>query len=229
MKKLKTQKPHLERPPLLIVALTGGIAAGKSLVALSLKARGCYIHSADKVAYRLMRPGNFIWEQIVSRFGSDILDRDQTISRSRLGVIIFSDEKERRFLNNLIHPRVLEKKREIIQRLRKKGTHKIFVSEAALTIESGFASFFDKIIVVTCREEIQEERLMKRDGISKEEARKKIASQMPPAEKLRHADYIIDSSGTKESTIRQTENVYGLLLADYKRKLALLSSCKKED
>jgi len=202
----------------LIVALTGGIASGKSVVAKILEELGCYIHNADKIAHDLMEPEKPVWKKIVAHFGIKILNEDKTINRSRLGKIIFSDEKERRFLNELIHPLVLEKKKEIINRIEKEGHYNIFISEAALTIEAGFADFFDKIIMTYCKKEVQIERLMERDGISQKQAMKKIKSQMQPQEKLKYADYIIDTSGSLQSTVEQTERVYRNLMMDNEMK-----------
>ncbi|KPL01682.1 MAG: dephospho-CoA kinase [candidate division Zixibacteria bacterium SM1_73] len=203
---------------MLIVALTGGIASGKSVVAKILEELGCYIHNADKIAHDLMEPEKPVWKKIVAHFGIKILNEDKTINRSRLGKIIFSDEKERRFLNELIHPLVLEKKKEIINRIEKEGHYNIFISEAALTIEAGFADFFDKIIMTYCKKEVQIERLMERDGISQKQAMKKIKSQMQPQEKLKYADYIIDTSGSLQSTVEQTERVYRNLMMDNEMK-----------
>jgi dephospho-CoA kinase len=204
---------------MLIVALTGGIAVGKSVVADVLARHGCYLHSADQTARRLMEPGRPAWEKVVARFGRKILRPDQTIDRPGLARIIFNDEQARLFLNRLIHPLVLEEKRAAMERLTKEGRVKIFVSEAALTIEAGFAGFFDKIIVVYCQPEIQIQRLMERDHIERVEALKKIQAQMPAEEKRKFADYIVDTSGTVEETARQSEQVYEKLLKDYQRKI----------
>ena len=204
---------------MLIAALTGGIATGKSEVAKVLEQHGCYIHRADRTAHELIKPGRPAWKYVVAHFGPQVLNPDQTINRSRLGAIIFSDKKERQFLNSLIHPLVLEKIKQVIRRLGKQGKYKIFVSEAALTIESGFLRFFDKIIVVHCPEKMQIKRLMQRDRISRPEALKKIRSQMPSLEKQSYADYMIDTSGSLDDTARQTEEAYRHLLADYRRKL----------
>ena len=203
---------------MLIVALTGGIATGKSVVAKVFEELGCYIHHADKIAHDLMKPEKPAWKKIVAHFGKKILNEDKTINRSQLGTIIFRDEKERRFLNELIHPLVFEKKKEIINRLKKEGRYKIFVSEAALTIEAGFADFFAKIITIYCKKEVQIKRLMERDGISRTKAIKKIKSQMQPEKKLKYADYIIDSSGSLQSTVEQTERIYRNLMLDYEMK-----------
>ncbi len=203
---------------MLIVALTGGIASGKSVVAEVLEELGCYIHHADKIAHDLMEPEKPTWKKIVAHFGKKILNEDKTINRSRLGKIIFSDEKERRFLNELIHPLVLEKKKEVSSRLEKEGHYNIFISEAALTIEAGFAGFFDKIVMTYCKKEVQKKRLMERDGISRKQTMKIIKSQMQPQEKLKYADYIIDTSSSLQSTVEQTERVYRNLMIDYEMK-----------
>ncbi|MBA7486458.1 Dephospho-CoA kinase [subsurface metagenome] len=199
---------------MLIVALTGGIASGKSVVAEVLEELGCYIHHADKIAHDLMEPEKPAWKKIVAHFGKKILNENKTINRSRLGKIIFSDEKERRFLNELIHPLVLEKKKKVSGRLEKEGHYNIFISEAALTIEAGFAGFFDKIVMTYCKKEVQKKRLMERDGISRKQTMNIIKSQMQPQEKLKYADYIIDTSSSLQSTVEQTERVYRNLMMD---------------
>ena len=203
---------------MLLVALTGGIATGKSVVAQVLEQLGCYIHNSDALAHELQAPETPAWKAIVAHFGEKILGPDNTINRRALGAIVFSDKKERDFLNDLLHPMVMAKKRELVQKLKEDGFYKIFVSEAALTIESGFAKFFDKIIVVHCAREIQLKRLMERDSIGRDEALKKISSQMPPEKKLKFADYIIDSSGSLLQTVEQTEQVYRNLVIDYELK-----------
>jgi dephospho-CoA kinase len=158
---------------MLTVALTGGIASGKSVIANVLEELGCYIHHADLVARELTEPEKPAWQSIVSHFGKKILNPDKTINRSKLGELVFSDSKERLVLNSLIHPLVFEKKKEIIHKLRSEGAYKIFVSEAALTVEAGFVDFFDRIIIALCRKDIQITRLMERDKISREDAIKK--------------------------------------------------------
>lgn len=203
---------------LLLVALTGGITTGKSVVADIFEELGCYVHRADKIAHHLMEPEKPAWKKIVAHFGEKILNEDKTINRKKLGTIVFSDKKERMFLNKLLHPLVIEKKKEEVDRLQTEGRYKIFVSEAALTLEAGFSSFFDKIVVVYCQKEIQIKRLMERDQISREEAMKKIEAQMPPQEKLKLADYVIDSSGSLQKTVEQTERVFRSLMIDYELK-----------
>jgi dephospho-CoA kinase len=203
---------------MLLVALTGGIATGKSVVARLLAERGCRIHEADKVARALMEPGQPAWRRIADRFGPAILNTDGTVDRLGLAAIIFTDEKERRFMDGLIHPLVLEKMRETAAAAENEGRTKVFVWEAALTIEAGFARYYDKVVVAWCRPEIQIQRLMARDGIGREEALGRIKSQMDIEDKKKHADYLIDTSESLEETERLTEILYRALLADYERK-----------
>jgi dephospho-CoA kinase len=200
---------------MLIVALTGGIATGKSVAAQIFEGLGCHIFHADKIAHDFMEPGKPAWDTIVSHFGEKILNPDQTINRIKLGKIIFSNPEDRNFLNHLLHPLVLARKKEVIAELGKREHVKIFISEAALTIEAGFIDFFDKVVVTFCQREIQLDRLCQRDSISREEAAKKIESQMNSEEKLKFADYIIDTSGSLPSTIEQTERVFRSLVVDY--------------
>lgn len=200
---------------MLIVALTGGIASGKSVIADVLEELGCYIHHADLVARELMEPEKPAWESVVAHFGQKILNADKTINRSKLGGIVFTNDKERLFLNSVIHPLVFEKKKEIIHTLREKGDYKIFISEAALTIEAGISDFFDRIIIAFCDRDIQISRLMERDKISHEEALKKIKSQMDPVKKAELADYLINTSGNIQDTIEQTEVVFRNLMMDF--------------
>jgi len=161
-----------------------------------------------------MEPEKLAWTKIVNHFGSLILHKDKTIDRSKLGDIIFSNKKEREFLNSVIHPLVNQHRKQLINELKKGDKYQIFISEAALTIEAGFTDDFDKIILVSCRKKIQINRLMKRDGLSEKEARKKINSQMSLKEKKKYADYLIDTSGHISSTIEQAEKVYRSLVVD---------------
>jgi dephospho-CoA kinase len=202
---------------ILTVALTGGIATGKSIISRALAGPGFFIHSADRAAHELMLPGRPAWKRIVARFGRGILDPDQKINRQRLGKIVFSSPADRRFLDRVVHPLVLEKKRQEVRKLERLGRHKVYISEAALTIEAGLASCFDKVVLAYCPESVQVERLMKRDRIGREEALRKIRSQMPLADKIAHADYLIDTSGTLRETDAQAEKLRRSLLQDFRR------------
>ena len=204
---------------MLLVALTGGIACGKSVIGRLLLEKGCFVHSADTAAHELMSPGTQVWRAVADHFGPGVLREDGTIDRAKLGAIIFSDDKERAFLNGLVHPLVLERIMEMVARLEKEGRHTIFVSEAALVVEAGFTRFYDKIILAHCGRDVQVRRLMERDGIGRREAHNKVRSQLGQEEKLKHADYTIETSRTLAETIEQTERVYAQLVQDSELKL----------
>ena len=162
-----------------------------------------------------MLPQMSAWKAIVNHFGKEILNPDSTIDRRKLGAIVFAQPDERRFMDNLIHPLVMARKKEIIASLRQAKDYNIFISEAALTIEAGFIDFFDKVVVTDCPQEILIRRLRERDHLSHQEAMQRIESQLSPEIKRRHADYIIDTSGTIQDTVEQTERTYRYLIQDH--------------
>jgi len=198
----------------LIAALTGGIATGKSVVARILSEKGCFVQNADLLAHELMSPDGEIWQELLQHFGPGILREDRTIDRQKLGEIIFREEQERLFLNRLTHPRLLEKIQQTISRLEETGGYEIYVTEAALVIESGYYHYYDRIILTHCRPEIQLERLCRRNGITREKALEKIRAQLPDEQKIPLAHYLIDTSGSLEETVEQTERVYLNLYQD---------------
>lgn len=200
---------------MLLVALTGAIASGKSIAAQVFQELGCFVHHADQTAHELMQPQMSAWKKIASHFGKDILNPDSTINRGKLGAIVFAQPEERRFLDNLIHPLVFAKKKELIASLRQTKDYNIFISEAALTIEAGFVDFFDKVVVTDCPQQILIKRLRERDHLSHKEAMQRIDSQLSLDIKRRHADYIINTSGTIQDTIEQTERIYRYLTQDH--------------
>ena len=205
---------------MLIVSLTGGIATGKSIVAGVLRRRGCHVHEADLAARELEAPGRPAWEGIVAHFGRSILGPGGEIDRAKLGAIVFADARRREVLNGIVHPLVFEATRAAAARLEVEGRVRVFVHEAALTIEAGFAGFYDKIVVTYCPPDLQIARLVARDGIPADAARRKIETQVPSAVKLAFADYAIDTSISLEDTVGQAEELYEDLLRDERVKRA---------
>ncbi|MBC7348374.1 MAG: dephospho-CoA kinase [Candidatus Aminicenantes bacterium] len=199
---------------MLIAALTGGIATGKSVVARILSEKGCFVQNADLLAHELMSPGSEIWQELLQHFGPGILQEDRTIDRQKLGEIIFREEAERLFLNRLTHPRLLEKIQQTISQLEKTGGYEIYITEAALVIETGYYHYYDRIILTHCQPEIQLERLCRRNGITREKALEKIRAQLPDEQKIPLAHYLINTSGSLEETVEQTERVYLNLYQD---------------
>jgi len=177
------------------------------------------VYSADEAAHQLMRPGRTAWRGVVRRFGRSILRPDRTIDRPALGAIVFADAAARRDLDRIVHPLVLADQEKAVRRIERQGRSRLFVVEAALTIEAGYAARFDRVVVVHCGRSEQVRRLRRRDGIGAAAALRKIRSQMPLKEKLRHADYTVDTSGTLPGTVEQTERLYAQLMRDAELKI----------
>jgi len=201
---------------MLRVGLTGSIAVGKSFVSGVLEELGCRVVDADEVARRVVEPGSVGLRRIVEAFGDWVLRPDGTLDRAGVSAVIFGDVAKRELLNSMLHPLIIAEQDELLRRWELEDPHGVGVVDAALMIESGGHGRFDKLVVVHCRPEVQLERLMRRNKLSREEAEKRIAAQMPQEEKLRYADFAIDTSGSFEETRRQTVEVYAALrrLAD---------------
>jgi len=198
---------------MLKVGLTGGIACGKSTVAAMLAARGASVLQADLVAHELMRPGQAVYDEIVRRFGREILNANHTINRARLAELAFSANSRRiAELNAVIHPAVLAYQHQWLKETALRDPQGVAVVEAALILEAGARSHFDKIVVVTCRPEQKAERLAQRLAMSIDQAVLEVArrssAQMADEEKVRHADFVIDASGTLAHTEEQVEALW---------------------
>lgn len=198
---------------MLRVGLTGSIAVGKSFVSSVLTELGAHVLDADLVARQVVERGTEGLSALVEAFGHEILAPDGTLDRTRLGALVFADEPKRRLLNSILHPLIMAAQDEQLKRWEETEPQGVGVVDAALMIESGGYKRFDKLVVVHCRPELQLERLMRRDGFSREEAERRISAQMPQAEKLRHADFAVDTSGDHEDTRRQTRAIYKQLKA----------------
>ncbi|HXF06168.1 MAG TPA: dephospho-CoA kinase, partial [Blastocatellia bacterium] len=190
---------------MLTVALTGSIAVGKSYVLEQLGALGCYTMDADEIARDLMRPCQPAYHEIVREFGTGIVAGDGTLDRARLATLVFADGERRERLNRIVHPRVREEIRRRVGEIAARDPQAIIVIAAALVIEAGVQGDFDALVVVHCDREAQIARLMLRDGLSREEALARIAAQLSSEEKLRYADYAIDTSGSLDDTGAQVE------------------------
>lgn len=193
---------------MLRVGLTGSIAVGKSFVSKALGEMGCHVIDADVLAREVVEPGSEGLAVVVGAFGDEVLTREGRLDRARLGAIVFADAGKRELLNSILHPRIKETQDERLRRFEEMDPEGVAVVDAALMIESGGYRRFDKLIVVHCRPEMQLQRLIARDGLTPEEAARRIGSQMPQEEKLRYADYAIDTSGGFEETLARTRAVY---------------------
>ena len=191
---------------MLRVGLTGGIATGKSAVVKMLREMGCHVLEADKIAHQMIEPGAPAYDGVVREFGSGILTPDGRVDRTKLGAIVFADPQKLARLNAIVHPPVLAEQTRQLEAIEQSEPHSIAVVEAALLVEAGYDKKLDLLAVTWCTPEQQIARLTERDagrGLTIEQARQRIAAQMPVEEKRRLADEVIDCSGTLESTREQ--------------------------
>jgi dephospho-CoA kinase len=194
------------------IALTGGIATGKSYCAARLASKGVPVIDADQLAREVVRPGTPGLAAITKRFGTGVLRADGALDRERLAATIFSDEAGRRDLERIVHPAVYEAIQGWLRRAEIAGAP-LAVADIPLLYETGHDRDFDRVIVAACRPETQRARLMARNGLSDEEARQRIAAQMPIEEKVKRADHVIRTDGTFEDTDRQVDDVLDNLAA----------------
>ncbi len=196
---------------MLKVGLTGGIACGKSFVGEALARCGCLVIELDELGHQVLARDGEAYHAVLEEFGPEILGPEGEIDRRALASRVFGDPVRLERLNSLVHPPVHRREVELMAdyaRLEPKG---IVVVEAAILIETGSYRRYDKIVLVTCREEQQMERAMRREGAAETDVRARLSRQMPLAEKRKFADFVIDTSGEKEDTLRQTRAVYEAL------------------
>jgi len=197
---------------MLRVGLTGSIGVGKSFVVSIFAELGCHVLDADLTAREVVMPGTAGLMALTESFGKEILNADGTLDRKRLGARIFADENQRQRLNHILHPFIIARQDEILRNWEAQDPNGIGIVDAALMIESGGYKRFDKLIVVHCRPEVQLERLMLRDKLSRAEAERRINSQMPQEEKQKFADYSIDTSDGFDLTRARTVRVHEKLI-----------------
>jgi dephospho-CoA kinase len=178
-----------------VIGLTGGIAAGKSTFSSMLRTLGARVIDADAISRGLTEPGGAALEGIRGRFGCGVFDGGK-LNRAALAGIVFSSELERRALESIIHPLVISESRARLSALRESGA-RVAVLEAPLLIEAGMDRMCGEVWVVYAPESVRLERLMKRDGLTLEQARARIASQTSFAEKARRADLILPTTGLR--------------------------------
>ncbi|MFB4159813.1 dephospho-CoA kinase [Geomicrobium sp. JSM 1781026] len=190
----------------MIIGLTGGIASGKSFIAELLQRNGLPIIDADQIAKKIVEPGEKAHALIKERFGNGVFHDDDTLHRKKLGVIIFNDEKERQALNDIMHPLIQEESTRQQRDYEEKG-HRTIVYDIPLLVENNRMDSVDQVLLVFVDEKTQLERLMERDNSSEEEAKSRIASQIPLDEKKKYADEIVDNSGSRLDSEKQVEKI----------------------
>lgn len=182
-----------------VIGVTGNIACGKSLVLRLLRELGAETIDADLVAHQVMAPGTPVAEAVIAAFGEEIRGEDGGINRRRLGPIVFADPDKLALLDRLTHPPTVAAIHDMVQA----SDSQVVAVDAIKLFEAGVADACDEVWVVTCEPEQQLERLMARDGFSREEALRRIHAQSPQEEKVRRATRVIDNSGSEAATAEQ--------------------------
>ncbi|MEJ2007843.1 MAG: dephospho-CoA kinase [Acidobacteriota bacterium] len=188
--------------------LTGGIASGKSTVAAMFRELGARIIDADKVGHELLLPSSPAYHELVAAFGIEILGPEGEIDRQRLGPLVFGDPARLQQLDRITHPRIIDRIEQLALEFNARDPRTVVIVDAALIYETGIGGRFAKTIVAWCRPEQQIERLVAKTGVTRAEAERRVASQMPVEEKRRRADFVIDCTGDLEETRRQVELLY---------------------
>jgi dephospho-CoA kinase len=196
---------------MLKVGLTGGLACGKTFVGEEMVRLGCLLIQADELGHSALEPGGEAYAAVVREFGAEVLTPDGHVDRAALAARVFGDPERLRRLNSLVHPPVVKREEELMAEYAADHPRGIAVVEAAILIEAGTYGRFDRIIVATCDEDSQVERAMRRPGAVEADVRARLRRQMPLEEKRKYADFVIDTSGEKENTLRQTRAVYEAL------------------
>jgi dephospho-CoA kinase len=191
---------------LILFGLTGGLASGKSTVAARLRALGVPVIDADQIAREVVAPGTPGLASVVEAFGPAVLLADGSLDRPALAALVFSDPEKRRRLNAIVHPLIGAASAARVADLAARG-ERIACYEAALLVENGLADAFRPLVVVAVPEEVQVARAMARDQAGEEQARARIAAQLPLSAKVAAADYVIDNGGSREETERRCDEV----------------------
>ena len=203
---------------MLRIGLTGSIGVGKSFIASVFSDLGCHVLDADDAAREVVAAGSAGLKDVVAEFGNEILRDDGTLDRSKLGTLVFENAEKRAALNSILHPYIIAQQDRRLRELEVKDSAGIGVVDAALMIESGGYKRFDKLIVVYCRPEVQIQRVMVRNKLSREDAERRISAQMSQEEKKKFADYLIDTSDGFEAARKRTEEVYRELTKELRRR-----------
>jgi dephospho-CoA kinase len=183
-------------------------------VSRQLAELGCRVIDADLLAREVVAPGEPALQALVEAFGPEVLRPDGSLDRQRLGALVFADPGRRRRLEEITHPAIRQRRAAVLAELAAGGFDGIVVQDAALLVEVGAHAEVDRLVVVYAEPGVQRERLMRRDGLDAAEAERRIASQMPLAEKVKLAHYVIDNTDSPEETAAQVRAVHAALLAE---------------
>ncbi|MCK9262426.1 MAG: dephospho-CoA kinase [Deltaproteobacteria bacterium] len=196
---------------MVVAGLTGGIATGKSTVTALFASFGAAIIDADRIAREVVARGSPAWKKIMEHFGAGVLRPDSELDRERLGSLIFSDTAQKDVLNRIVHPEVFQEMDRRIRELREENRAEVVICDVPLLIETGMHIGFDEVVLVYVPEPLQIRRLMDRDGISRDEAVRKVRAQMSIEEKRAYATIVVDNSASQEETAGNALRAYEYL------------------
>jgi len=190
-----------------VVGLTGGIGSGKSAVAEMFREEGAEVIDFDYLARLVVEPGKPAWRDIVEYFGRSILSSDETLNRSALAELVFSDEKSRKALEGFTHPRIFEARDALLKTIKEEDPLSVVIIDFPLLFELGLGNGLDKVILIYVPREIQIERSANRDNLPREAVEKRLKAQMPIEEKRSLSDYVIDNQGDFAETRAQVHRI----------------------
>lgn len=194
------------------IGMTGGIGCGKNKVAEMFNQLGFYTIDSDVSSRKVMEKGEPAYEKIVSVFGESILDEQGNILRKKLGHIVFNNKEKLKMLENIVHPAIYKYEKKERSKIFGRNDKAVVITHAALIIESKSIDKYDALIVISCPDEIQVKRVMQRDNFSEEKVKKIVYYQMPNAERLKYADFIIDNSSTLDDLYNEVKRVHNLIM-----------------
>jgi len=197
---------------MIVVGLTGSVGTGKSTVARFFRELGAYVIDWDELAREVVRPNSEAWRQIVEHFGADIVNQDSTLNRQKLADIVFRNKEELAKLNEIVHPQVFIEDERITNQIRNNDPDALVVKDIPLLLEANLPIVVDKIIVVYASRGVQLKRLEEK-GMSREDAERRIRSQLSLEEKMKFADFVINNDGSLEETRKQVKEIYCALMA----------------
>jgi dephospho-CoA kinase len=200
---------------MIIAGITGTIGTGKSTVAAMFGDLGAFIIDADKLAHEVVEPGKPAWQAIIDKFGSKLLNQDQTLNRQMLANIVFNDKAKLQVLNSIVHPEVFKEDQRLVNERKAADPDGLIIKDIPLLLEMGgdvARLFVDKIIVVYASPDIQLKRLIAR-GVSEADARNRINNQVPVKDKMKMADFVINNDGTLEETRVQVRTINQALIS----------------
>ncbi|MEK6619298.1 MAG: dephospho-CoA kinase [Nitrospirota bacterium] len=196
---------------MILVGLTGGLATGKSAVARLFQDCGAVVLDADVLARQLVEPGKPAWRDIVRAFGKQVLSPDRSLDRHALAKIVFRNRAKLKKLNAIVHPRVAREQTRLTREIARKDPDAVILYDAPVLIEAGAHKRMGKIVVVSADQETQIKRLRNRNHLSRTEALRRVRSQLPLAQKVKLADYVIDGTLSFEQTKNEVQRIYAEL------------------